>query len=119
MPMKPKHACSHPRCAALIEPGQKYCAEHLKQHPEYTRRDAGRIYNSRWRKASKQFLSENPLCVKCLADGRYTKAEAVDHIVPHRGDMTLFWDMSNWQALCKSCHDHKTLNEEMHPTYKY
>lgn len=29
----------------------------------------------------------------------------VDHITPHKGDSTLFWDSGNWQSLCKSCHD--------------
>jgi len=28
-----------------------------------------------------------------------------DHIKPHRGDERLFWDPSNLQTLCKSCHD--------------
>lgn len=37
--------------------------------------------------------------------GRYVAATVVDHIVPHRGDMKLFWDRDNWQALCKACHD--------------
>jgi hypothetical protein len=32
-------------------------------------------------------------------------AVVVDHIVPHRGDMKLFWDSGNWQSLCKTCHD--------------
>ena len=32
----------------------------------------------------------------------------IDHIIPHRGDPILFWDRSNWQPLCKDCHDHKT-----------
>jgi 5-methylcytosine-specific restriction protein A len=32
----------------------------------------------------------------------------VDHIVPHRGDLTVFWDRSRWQALCASCHGRKT-----------
>ena len=32
----------------------------------------------------------------------------VDHLVPHRGDRLLFWDASNWQSLCESCHNRKT-----------
>ncbi|MGL4573939.1 MAG: HNH endonuclease [Burkholderiaceae bacterium] len=32
-------------------------------------------------------------------------SSVVDHIVPHRGDLLLFWRRSNWQALCKPCHD--------------
>jgi 5-methylcytosine-specific restriction protein A len=50
---------------------------------------------------------------------RYVKATVVDHIIPHRGDPTLFWDESNWQPLCKKCHDQKTRNEEGTPTYHY
>jgi 5-methylcytosine-specific restriction protein A len=38
-------------------------------------------------------------------------ASVVDHIVPHRGDMALFWDRSNWQAMSKLCHDRKTARE--------
>lgn len=30
----------------------------------------------------------------------------VDHIIPHRGDMKLFWDRSNWQPMASSpCHN--------------
>ena len=36
----------------------------------------------------------------------------VDHIIPHKGDKVLFWDRSNWQPLCKTCHDTKTARED-------
>ncbi|MBF9032129.1 HNH endonuclease [Rhodobacterales bacterium HKCCE3408] len=29
----------------------------------------------------------------------------VDHITPHKGNLALFWDEANLQALCKRCHD--------------
>ncbi|MGN8738508.1 HNH endonuclease signature motif containing protein [Bilifractor sp. HCP3S3_D3] len=45
-------------------------------------------------------------------------ATVVDHIVPHRGDPKLFWDRSNWQALCKRCHDKKTRKYDSQPKYK-
>ena len=48
------------------------------------------------------------LCVSCQAEGKLTAATVVDHIIPHRGDMKLFWDESNWQPLCKEHHDQKT-----------
>jgi 5-methylcytosine-specific restriction protein A len=35
----------------------------------------------------------------------------VDHIIPHQGDMEVFWDDSQWQALCVSCHARKTRRE--------
>jgi 5-methylcytosine-specific restriction protein A len=67
-------------------------------------------YGWKWRKAREVFLSMHPLCecAECRALGRILPASVVDHRTPHRGDITLFWDMSNWQALSKSCHDRKT-----------
>ena len=43
----------------------------------------------------------------------------VDHIIPHRGDQKLFWDKSNWQALCHRHHSMKTRREDQTPTYHY
>lgn len=51
--------------------------------------------------------------------GIITEATVVDHIKPHRGDQKLFWDRGNWQALCKSCHDNKTLKEDINPVYTF
>ena len=70
---------------------------------------ARRGYDRRWRKAAKEFLGEHPLCAYCLREQRAVRATVVDHIVPHEGQQDrLFWDRSNWQALCKPCHDRKT-----------
>ncbi|MCR8827199.1 HNH endonuclease [Photobacterium sp. TY 1-4] len=41
-------------------------------------------------------------------------ATDVDHITPHKGDRRLFFDQSNWQSLCKSCHSRKTAREVFH-----
>jgi len=46
--------------------------------------------------------------VECRSYERLTPATVVDHIIPHRGDERLFWDETNWQPLCKQCHDKKT-----------
>lgn len=66
---------------------------------------AERGYGHRWRAARERFLRRHPLCVASLANGLTVAADVVDHIVPHRGDMVLFWDPSNWQALSKGVHD--------------
>ncbi|WP_319022541.1 HNH endonuclease signature motif containing protein [Oceanobacillus oncorhynchi] len=58
------------------------------------------------------FLRRNPLCVHCEREGKLTPANEVDHIVPHKGNQKLFWDINNWQGLCKTCHSIKT-NKEM------
>ena len=66
-------------------------------------------------KESAAFLRAHPLC-QCPAcdDGRkqVTVATVVDHIIPHRGDKTLFKDRTNWQSMAKSCHDAKTARED-------
>jgi len=71
-----------------------------------------RGYTYRWQQARKLFLRQNPLCRYCERDGRLAAASIVDHIKPHRGDLGLFWDQSNWQPLCKACHDSVKAREE-------
>lgn len=71
-----------------------------------------RGYTYQWHKASKAFLREHPLCKPCLDRDVVTPAYATDHIVPHRGDQTLFWDKANWQPICKTCHAIKTAKED-------
>lgn len=71
-----------------------------------------RGYGYKWQKAREAFLRENPLCVRCTAEGRVTVATVVDHIEPHRGDQSLFWRRSNWQPLCSTHHSRDKQREE-------
>lgn len=57
-------------------------------------------------------MRSHSLCEHCIKVDRITAATIVDHIVPHKGDMVLFWDHDNWQALCKPCHDYKTATQD-------
>jgi 5-methylcytosine-specific restriction protein A len=117
MPMKPKTACRHPGCPALTH--NAYCEDHTNQQ-EHKRSSAGkRGYDYRWRQARQERLQQEPICVMCAKEGRVTLSVVVDHIVPHRGVKELFWDQSNWQALCKPCHDRKTRTQDQFPTYTY
>ena len=119
MPSRPNIPCKHPGCAALVPYGTRYCEKHKPMHAKDVRTSTERGYGSAWRKARKRFLALHPLCVKCMKEGRYVAATDVDHIIPHRGDMKLFWDVSNWQPLCHSHHSFKTRNEDHNPEYKY
>lgn len=47
----------------------------------------------------------HPLCAFCLEQDDITPADVVDHIKPHKGDASLFWDEENVQSLCKRHHD--------------
>lgn len=116
MPVSPRRPCAAPGCAALV--GKGFCATHA--HRASPARAAGgrgtsheRGYGARWRRAREAFLLEHPLCAECTRQGRVTPARVVDHVQPHRGDHTLFWDEANWQALCDftsqwDCHGAKT-----------
>lgn len=65
-----------------------------------------KLYKTKaWRKGRLVFLSEHRLCERCLAQGRYTIATVVNHRTPHKGDEVLFFRQSNWEAICKRCHD--------------
>jgi len=114
MPMKPRRPCSHSGCPELTT--DRYCDKHQKQvTKEYDRRRgsaASRGYDYRWVKVRWRYLAEHPLCVLCEHVGKLTPANVIDHVVPHKGDQGLFWNESNWQSLCKSCHDRKTAKED-------
>ncbi|KHF41466.1 HNH endonuclease [Halalkalibacter okhensis] len=117
MPMKPKKPCKHPGCPLLTD--HSYCEFHAKLYADERAGARERGYDSRWRKARKQFLNAYPICKHCEKKGKIAPATVVDHITPHRGDQRLFWDESNWQPLCKKCHDRKTRTEDQHPVYTF
>ena len=113
MPPKPNKPCNYPGCPELTI--SSYCPEHegvVKKQYEQRRETAQkRGYTSRWQRARASFLKRHPLCFSCLEGGVTTPATVVDHVVPHRGDMVLFWEKLNWQSLCKQHHDKKTAKE--------
>ena len=71
------------------------------------------LYQSEiWKARSKLFRQLNPLCVYCKKVGIDTPAEVVDHIIPHKGNKKLFFDINNIQSLCKLHHDSTKKKEE-------
>jgi 5-methylcytosine-specific restriction protein A len=112
MPSVPDRLC--PRHGRV--PGGKPCqqCQQERQRAADTRRGTARErgYDARWAKASRQHLAEFPWCERCRAQGRMTLAECTDHIRPHKGDMALFWDPSNWQSLCLRCNTLKAIKQE-------
>ena len=78
------------------------------------RKDAGkkhpyqRGYGRRWQKARLLFLGKHPTCRECSKQGRLTPASVVDHVIPHRDNMELFWNVDNWQPMCVRCHNRKS-----------
>jgi len=109
----PQHYCRIPNCSELIPRGESYCKVHAKtiSKDRDLRRGSStsRGYNYRWTKARHMFLNRHPLCELCE---RPVPATVVDHIIPHKGDQNLFWDETNWQALCETCHNTKTATQD-------
>lgn len=113
---KPLRPCRYPGCFRLTATG--WCPEH---QPKGKRQDCRsdqakewhKLYNTKlWTETLRpgQLLRE-PFCRECTKRGLRVRATDVDHIKPHRGDMTLFADPDNLESLCHSCHSAKTLAE--------
>ena len=107
-PYRIKHDCRYPHCRQKTS--ESYCAEHKKIYAKQWDTNRGtsveRGYDARWRKESKLYLAENPLCEDCLKRGELVTATLVHHIVDHKGNEELFWDReNNWRALCGWCHN--------------
>lgn len=102
MAWKPRRVC---RCGKIIA-ATDLCECQIRRKAEADQRRPNandRGYDSKWRRESKEFLSlpQNRFCA--FGCGRI--ADCVDHKVPHRGDMKLFWSRTNWQPLASSpCH---------------
>lgn len=119
--------CKFPGCCNRVPIGTRFCDAHrvmgekrdaeAKAARELMRvkrrgNERERGYTFAWRKAAKVFLSNHPLCAECARNGVTCIATCVDHIQPHRGNLELFWDQSNWQSLCTKCHNRKTAAED-------
>ena len=64
----------------------------------------------RWITYRKRFIVKNPFCRSCLKRGREVPTYAVDHIKRVNGpEDPLFWEPTNHQPLCRSCHSRKTV----------
>lgn len=114
MPMAPPRLCS---CGTIV-PSGVLCACQVKgnaarkaRHDRARPSSHQRGYNAEWRKARTFYLVAHPTCVMMCGN----PANTVDHVIPHKGDDRLFWDKSNWQALCTPCHSRHKQRIERKP----
>ena len=68
--------------------------------------------SARWKALRAWQLRRSPLCVECAKERRIVPAHEVDHIIPHKGNLLLFYDPDNLQSLCRPCHSRKTVVED-------
>lgn len=104
--------CIYPGCSKAVE--GKYCINHNKNHSHdnimVRNRQAKRKRNTGstvWQRMRKLQLIKEPYCRICKAIGVLSVSTVVDHI---DGD-TFNESQSNFQSLCKECHDRKTMRE--------
>jgi len=112
----PKQVCGNRPCNALVDLPHRYCPSCVEAGAGRDKRPSAstRLYGREWRRQSAAYLAENPIAVDIFKEhkGVGQPAEVVDHIVPHRGDLFLFWNVDNWQGLTKSDHSRKTALED-------
>ncbi|NKB83091.1 HNH endonuclease [Brucella grignonensis] len=99
---KPAYLCvcgkvvpGNTRCECQIINDRRRRDRHDRKRPNASQRG----YNREWREARALFLQAFPKC-RCGEP-----ATVVDHIIPHKGNMKLFWNRANWQPLCEHCHN--------------
>jgi 5-methylcytosine-specific restriction enzyme A len=84
------------------------CRDHVhharaRRQQIVNRRDpvAHALYNTaRWIAYRRTHLACHPLCARCEREGYVVVGKVVDHIIPHRGDLSLFWAVDGVQTLC-------------------
>jgi 5-methylcytosine-specific restriction protein A len=106
MPTPPPKPCF--KCHKLHLEQGAYCKSCAPVKVDNRGSASSRGYGKRWRDARLRFLSMYPLCKMCMKQDKAVPADVVDHIVPHKGDERLFWDIKNWQSLCSKHHNEKT-----------
>jgi len=114
MPDLISNPCRNRGCKEISAPNCRgYCQYHkqlldsqydITRDPNVTQW----LKSSRYRDSRQWFLTKSKhLCVRCGRSG-----DVLDHIHSHSGDYQLFWNVRNWQCLCKKCHDRKTAMED-------
>lgn len=103
--------------ATLLRNSKK--AHHIS-HPALNQSLGQKYYNSRiWHRLRSTKLLEQPLCERCLEQGRTTLATDVHHITPfltyldEESRWEAFKDYDNLMSLCEQCHNeiHKEMRK--------
>jgi len=99
------HECNRPGCHNLCS--TPYCEEHTRPpQPRQDRRPSAskRGYDTLWKKRRDMFLarSENAMCRRCTERGIHGVPSEMVH---HRDGNPRNNDESNWEPLCRECHE--------------
>ena len=100
--------CAEPGCAEKVTRGR--CALHERVDHRRTHPHDWVYKDRRWSWLSKRVRREEPLC-RIQANGCTRVTEVADHIVPHRGNVSLAFNRRNLQGACRFCNSVKGKRE--------
>lgn len=119
MPRKSMRKCSELHCPNLTN--DTYCAKHSKDREDRDRQSDREYKRLRQDKKEQSFYSSsewirlrdykkqcNPLCQHCLAQGKLTPVEVIDHVIEIKDNFSLRLSFDNLESLCNRCHAIKT-----------
>ena len=66
---------------------------------------------ARWHRLRKHQLRKEPFCRICSSLGKATLASVADHVVPHYGNVNLFY-LGELQSLCRFHHNSSKKSDE-------
>jgi 5-methylcytosine-specific restriction protein A len=84
------------QCQVYVVAGKR---EHDQKRDESP--DRKFIHSAAWKKEREHYLNLNPLCERCLVEGKELPAT----LVHHKDGNELNRDDSNKEALCNPCHE--------------
>lgn len=122
MPYLTRTQCNYSRCSIPVEHGRRYCPSHIKDKPGNDKQSHPWYHKASYRKQRKRFVLDNPHCNQENGHGcgrliQRSSNRHLDHIRPWQtgsnkyAQWQLFINEDNWQVLCPSCHQRKTLKE--------
>ena len=105
-----KKMCKAPGCVNYREEGSNYCSKHQDREVNWWDKipDSPWSYlyrTKKWFTLRDEVLEEQPFC-RCGQP-----ATEVHHIIPHRGNLELFYDRDNLTSICHKCHVSETSKE--------
>lgn len=125
-------------CRKLAQAPDHYCSDHIEHEAEYiagrnkwqasnraayqkkynntqrlrdeVKQEQDKFYRTKaWKHARLLKLQQDYyLCQYCLAHGRTSKGNTVDHIIPYEFDSSKKLDSDNLATICRTCHYAKT-----------
>lgn len=115
--MNIKKRCNQINCNELINTSETYCSNHKQESNkryDKIRSESDSLYVSfyktkEWRNLRYQVLLDEGFC--CRRCG--LNANIGDHIIPIKENWDMRLERSNIQAMCKSCHNQKTREDEL------